>query len=154
MKRLHLSNKEIKELNQQIQESYHLENFLDKKARVELLEAEFKLVLVDGLVSFFYHQDKLMPTLKLLLKNNFLPKVTIDMPAIKFITNGADIMRPGIKSVESFQKDQIIVIIDETHQKPLAVGQALFSSEEIQAMTSGKVIKNLHYVGDKVWNIQ
>ena len=154
MKRKSLSNKEIKELNQQIHELYHLENFFDKKARIELLEAEFKLILVDNLISFFYHENKIMPTLKLLLKNNFLPKVTIDMPAVKFIVNGADVMRPGIKNIENFNKDQILVIVDETHQKPLAVGQALFSSEEIKQMTSGKVIKNLHWVGDKVWNFQ
>lgn len=147
-----MSNKEIKLLNQQFQELYQVENFLDKKDKVELAEDEFKFIIVNGEISFFYRGEKPLPTLKLILKNNFLPKVVIDMPAVKFIANGADVMRPGIKKIEEFQKDKIIVIVDETHQKPLAIGQALFSSEEIQNLEKGKVIKNWHYVGDKIWN--
>ena len=74
------------------------------------------------------------------------------MPAVKFIANGADVMRPGIKEFDNFKKNQIIIIVDETHQKPLAIGEALVSSEEMKSLDSGKVIKNLHHVGDKIWN--
>lgn len=152
MKKRHLSNKEIKQLNQQLQEFYHLDNFLNKKDKIEWVEAEQKFVAVNDEFYFFYLQEKPIPTLKLIIKNNFLPKIVIDMPAVKFIANGADVMRPGIKKIEEFSKDAIIAIVDETHQKPLAIGQALFSSEEMKNMDSGKVIKNLHYVGDKIWN--
>ena len=47
----------------------------------------------------------------------------------------------------------IISVVDENHGKPLAVGIALFAGEEIRNMASGKVIKNLHYVGDKIWTV-
>jgi len=150
--RKHLSNKEIKQLNQQLLELYNLDNFLDKKEKVELVENEHRFIAVSGENYFFYYNQKPIPTLKLLLKNNFLPKIAIDMPAVKFIANGADVMRPGIKEIDNFEKGKIIVIVDETHQKPLAIGQALFSSEEMKTLDSGKVIKNLHYVGDKIWN--
>ena len=43
------------------------------------------------------------------------------------------------------------MIIDETHGKKLAVGIALFASNEMNSLNSGKVIKNLHYVGDEIW---
>ncbi|MFC1801552.1 DUF1947 domain-containing protein [Nanoarchaeota archaeon] len=152
MKKKHLSNKEIKQLNQQIQDFYNLENFLNKKEKVELIEDEFKLISVNDILYFFYLEDKIIPTLKLLLKNNFLPKVVIDMPAVKFIANGADVMRPGIKEIDEFPKEAVIVIVDETHQKPLAIGEALFSSEEMKSLDSGKVIKSIHHVGDKIWN--
>ncbi|MCK4589101.1 MAG: DUF1947 domain-containing protein [Nanoarchaeota archaeon] len=152
MKNKHLSNKEIKQLNQQLKEFYNLDNFLNKKDKTELIEDEFKLITVNNEVYFFYHEEKLIPTLKLIIKNTFLPKIIIDMPAVKFIANGADVMRPGIKGIDTFEKDQIIVIVDETHQKSLAIGQALFNSKEIKDLETGKVIKNLHYVGDKVWN--
>ncbi len=152
MKRQHLSNKEIKQLNQQLLEFYHLDNFLNKKDKIELIEDEHRLVVVNNEFHFFYLQEKPIPTLKLIIKNNFLPKVIIDMPAVKFIANGADVMRPGIKEIDNIKKDQIIVIVDETHQKPLAIGEALFSSEEMKNLDSGKVIKNLHHVGDKIWN--
>lgn len=152
MKNKNLSNKEIKQLNQQLEEFYHLDDFLSKKDQVELIEGEYKLISVNNIFCFFYYENKLVPTLKLLLKNNFLPKIIIDMPAVKFIINGADVMRPGIKEIADFPKDAIIVIVDETHQKPLAIGQALFSSKEMKTLNSGKVIKNLHYVGDKIWS--
>ena len=147
-----MSNKEIKQLNQQLKEFYGLDDFLNKKDEVELIEGEYKLISVNNVFCFFYYKDKLIPALKLLLRNNFLPKIIIDMPAVKFIINGADVMRPGIKEIGDFPKEAIIVIVDETHQKPLAIGQALFSSEEMKNLNSGKVIKNLHYVGDKIWN--
>lgn len=152
MKKRHLSNKEIKQLNQQLSEFYGLDNFLNKKDKIELVEDEFRLIMVNNEVYFFFIEDKLIPSLKLLIKNNFLPKIIIDMPAVKFIANGADVMRPGIKGIEDFPKNATITIVDETHQKPLAIGQALFSSEEMKSMDSGKVIKNIHYVGDKIWN--
>lgn len=76
------------------------------------------------------------------------------MGAIKFVTSGADIMRPGIVELEEgISKDEIICIIDENNKKPLAIGITLMSGEEIQQATSGKVIKNLHYVGDRLWNL-
>ena len=152
MKKRHLSNKEIKQLNQQLKEFYNLDNFLNKKDKIELVEDEHQFVLVNGVVHFFYYNKKPIPTLKLIIKNNFLPKIIIDMPAVKFIANGADVMRPGIKEFDNFKKNQIIIIVDETHQKPLAIGEALVSSEEMKSLDSGKVIKNLHHVGDKIWN--
>ena len=56
---------------------------------------------------FFIHEDKLIPTLILLLKDIFIPKVTVDMGAVRFVINGADVMRPGITEVENFTKDAI-----------------------------------------------
>jgi len=152
VKKRHLSNKEIKQLNQQLSEFYGLDNFLNKKDKIEWIETEQKFIAVNNEFYFFYLDQKPIPTLKLIIKDNFLPKIIIDMPAVKFIANGADVMRPGIKEISDFSKDDIISIVDETHQKPLAIGQALFSSEEMKTMNSGKVIKNLHYVGDKIWN--
>jgi len=40
---------------------------------------------------------------------------------------------------------------DIRYSKALAIGKALKSSVEIMAEKKGKVIKNLHYVGDKIW---
>src|SRR5579883_23340 len=73
------------------------------------------------------------------------PKAIVDTGAIKFVCNGANVMRPGIKKFTEFQKDDIICVIEETHNKFLAVGKALVSSNEMQEMTKGEVIKNLHY---------
>jgi len=150
MKRQRLSGKEVKELNEQLFKDYALTDFLNKTDNVELVEGKF--ILVNSELHFFYSENILVPSLKLILKTNFLKTITIDMPAVKFIANGADVMRPGIKELDDFQKAEIVAIVDQNNRKPLAIGQALFSTQEIKAMDKGKAIKNLHHVGDDFWN--
>tara|TARA_Y100000780_G_C13505093_1_gene347675 strand:- start:235 stop:672 length:438 start_codon:yes stop_codon:yes gene_type:complete len=82
---------------------------------------------------------------------NSFPSVTIDMGAIRFICNGANVMRPGIVSTDEFNKDDIVVVKDNKHGKYLAVGIALVASKEVQTMLKGQVINNMHYVSDKFW---
>ncbi|MDE1764881.1 MAG: RNA-binding protein [Thaumarchaeota archaeon] len=79
------------------------------------------------------------------------PKVTVDSGAIKFVCNGANIMRPGIKSFTDFEKDQIVCVVEETHNKFLAIGKSLVSSQEMANITKGEAVKNLHYISDKYW---
>jgi len=73
------------------------------------------------------------------------------MGAIRFICNGANVMRPGIVSTDEFNKDDIVVVKDNKHGKYLAVGIALVASKEVQTMLKGQVINNMHYVSDKFW---
>jgi PUA domain protein len=79
------------------------------------------------------------------------PKAIVDTGAIKFVCNGANVMRPGIKKFTEFQKDDIICVVEEAHNKFLAVGKAVVSSDEMQTITKGEVVKNLHYISDKYW---
>ena len=154
MKRKQLSNHEIRELNESLKVKFNLTDFFSKKDRVELYENKEKLIIKDNQPVFFYAGQGLTPTLHAILKDNFLKIVTIDMPAVKFIANGADVMRPGIVDLDDFAENEIVSIVDEKNKKPLAIGQALFSSEQIKSMQSGKVIKNIHYVGDRIWTIK
>ena len=79
------------------------------------------------------------------------PKVVVDAGAIKFVCNGANVMRPGIKKYTEFKKDDVVCIVEETHSKFIAVGKALVSSEDMQSITKGEAVKNLHYISDKYW---
>lgn len=79
------------------------------------------------------------------------PKAVVDSGAIKFVCNGANVMRPGIKKFTEFQKDDIICVVEEVHNKFLAIGKALVSSEEMVNISKGEVVKNLHYISDKYW---
>jgi len=143
-----LSKKDIEEINHQIGF-----DCISKKDDVKLLDDKF--VLVNNSVMFFYYDGKIAPTLKLLQQNNYLKKITVDMGAVKFVIKGADIMRPGITEIEdSIKKEEIISIIDANNKKPLAIGIALFSAEELKQMSSGRVIKNIHFVGDDIWKMQ
>lgn len=79
------------------------------------------------------------------------PKIVVDMGAVKFVCNGATVMRPGIKSYSEFEKDQLVCIVEESHNKFLAVGRSLVSSKEMPTITKGEIVKNLHHVSDRFW---
>lgn len=79
------------------------------------------------------------------------PSVTVDMGAVRFVCNGAKVTRPGITSFDSFRKGDIVVIKDEVHSKPLAVGIALIDGDKAAAEQKGYVIQTLHYISDKIW---
>ena len=77
------------------------------------------------------------------------------MGAIRFVSNGADIMSPGIvETSEGVEPGDIVLIIDETHGKPLAIGISLISGEEMVENDSGKAVETKHYVGDDIWNFE
>ena len=126
---------------------------LSKKDQVELVEDEHKVMFINRKPSFFYHDNKPVPTLQFLQEHpDCLKKITVDMGAIKFVINGADIMRPGITEIEEgIVKGDFVVIADEKNKNPLAIGIALYDSGEMKKITSGKVVKNIHYVGDEIW---
>ena len=77
----------------------------------------------------------------------------VDMGAVKFMCNGANVMRPGIKRYTEFGTNDIICVIEESQHKFLAVGRAMTDSSALEGMSKGEVIKNLHYISDKYWEI-
>lgn len=154
MKKKQLRKSDIRSLNESIEKLYGISDFFSKKDAVEHGSDGFEIILKDDVPLFFYKGDDLIPTLKLLLKKDMLKKVTVDMGAVKFVTSGADIMRPGITQLqEDIIKDEHVAVVDENNQKPLAVAAAMFSGEEMISMDKGKVLKNIHHVGDDLWNL-
>lgn len=148
-----LSKSEIKELNKQTQELYGEELFT-KKDFMQVINEPRKHITKNKEPILFFHDEKPVPLLKFLMKKPILKKITVDMGAVKFVCNGADIMRPGITEVdENIQENEFVVIIDEKNNAPLAVGQTLLSAQEIKEQETGKTIKNLHFVADELWNL-
>ena len=102
----------------------------------------------------FQRKGELIPVLvndEVLAK---FPRVVVDMGAVPHVTGGADIMAPGIRSVlGNFSSSQLVVIVDEKHDKHLAVGRSLLDSTALKQTRKGKVVENLHYVGDTVWEV-
>ena len=153
-KRNFLKKKKIKELKEELGDYGQL---LQGKKKVEILEAEpNSFILVDGEPYIIIIDDKPFPTLKAILNSNIESKtVTVDMGAIRFVSNGADIMSPGIVDTsENIVPGDIVLIIDETHGKPLAIGVSLINGEEMVANDSGKAVETKHYVGDEIWNFE
>jgi len=81
------------------------------------------------------------------------PHVLVDMGAVKFMCNGANVMRPGIRSYSEFDKEQVVCVIEESQHKFLAVGKSLVPSSELETIEKGEVIKNMHYISDKYWEV-
>ncbi len=149
MRRRFLSKSEIKELNANMGFDFEVPH----KGKIEIVEDEVTLILLEGKPVLFEYEGKWLPSLHVLQEKQLLKKITVDMGAIKFVSSGADIMRPGITKIDDGLKaGDAAVVVDETHGKALAVGIVLLSSEELRAADKGKVVKNIHYVGDIIWN--
>ena len=115
---------------------------VDEKNRIVVFE-EFKIGQIDSIVFPFLADVETVGA---------MPAVIVDSGAIKFVCNGADVMRPGIVRVDGeFSIGAKVAVRESTHGKAIAVGEALFASNEIVNISKGAVVKNLHYVGDRLW---
>jgi PUA-domain protein len=129
---------------------------LDAKTQLEsgILDDGSSVLLLNGEIVFFESDGRLIPTLKALLGGIIsIPRITIDMGAVKYVVNGADIMRPGITQVDDdVRQNGIVAIVDERHSKPLAVGISSLDAVDLRAANSGKVVKSIHHVNDRLWD--
>tara|TARA_B100001750_G_scaffold50834_1_gene38683 strand:- start:94 stop:570 length:477 start_codon:yes stop_codon:yes gene_type:complete len=95
--------------------------------------------------------DDILPFLDNISILEMLPNVMVDTGAIKFVCKGANVMRPGITKFSTFEKGQIVCVVEESQRKFLAVGKAEMSSEEMKETDKGMVVKNMHYISDDYW---
>lgn len=148
-KRRVLGRKDARRLNNEIEALLGPVEFITLgQAQVDY---DVIVYLLDGVVQFARRNDILFPTLNN-PKLGELPSVSVDMGAIPYVCNGADVMAPGIKEVRrDFEEGKLVVVRDIEHGKALAIGASLVSSIEIKALKKGKAIRNIHYVGDKLW---
>jgi len=116
------------------------------------VDAESQILIGDSL-KILRINDEYIPFLSEIKLLERFPNVVVDMGAVKFMCNGANVMRPGIKNYSDFSKDDIICVVEESQHKFLAVGKALVNSSEMKKMPKGEVVKNLHYISDKYWEI-
>jgi PUA-domain protein len=151
-----LKSKQIKQILNEISEKLkvNVDALFGPKPTVEIVESDVgNVYLVNDKPLFFNIEKKVLPTL---LFQDFVsraPKIVVDMGAIPYVCNGADIMAPGIVRVEDeFSKDDLIIVVDEKNGKPIAVGESLHDSASIRKAKQGAVVKNVHFVSDKIWN--
>jgi PUA-domain protein len=125
-----------------------------ESTNVELNEIETtEIFIFNGRPLIARSNGELFPTLAFEELFPFLPKIVVDMGAVPYVCKGADVMAPGIVAIKGdFETNDLLLVVDERHGKPFAVGVALFSSEAMKAINQGKTVKNLHYVGDKLWS--
>jgi PUA-domain protein len=128
---------------------------LSHKSRVETERVkDSEIIFVDGQAIAFRRDGQLVPVLTNSSALKKLPRITVDMGAVPHVVGGADIMAPGVRKIEgTFGPKQLVVVIDEKHGKSLAIGASLYDESTLSATKKGKVITNLHYVGDLVWEL-
>jgi len=151
--RKNIKNKMLKDLVSTFGEGL---SYLEDKTLEKITLEEYSLILVDGRPLLFEIEGHLFPTVHGALEMNLQKRVvTVDKGAIRFVSNGADIMAPGVVAADpEIKKGDLVIIVEETHQKPLAIGKAIMEGPEMVEATSGKAIKSIIHVGDKLWNAE
>lgn len=122
------------------------------EGEIEVLELEGgkEIILFGGKEALFRTPDGLFPVLTAVDVFK-LRRVVVDMGAVPHVANGADVMGPGVVSAdEGIEAGNVVVIVDERHGKPISVGVALVGGSGMKA-PKGKVVKNVHHVGDEIW---
>ena len=124
---------------------------------VEIANADgADFIFLDGTPWIFETTKGRGPTLRsLLIQAPTKGKVVVDMGAVRFMANGADVMAPGIVDAdENIVEGDIVWVGDERHFRPMVVGRALMSGPEMKSSLKGKSIKMLHHVGDEIWEVE
>jgi PUA domain protein len=151
-----LRTKEAKSVLERASEKLEvdLEQIFKAKANVEIVETEFaEILFINGKPVLVKAGENVFPTL---IFNEFLalaPKVVVDMGAVPHVCSGANIMAPGIVRFDGeFRKGDFVLVVDEKHDKPIAVGEILYDVETVKMVSQGVVVRNIHFVGDRIWN--
>jgi PUA domain protein len=147
-----ISKSETTSLLKTISEKWGMEFPRIKNLKVHQITEDVQIIVGNGVKILKTNNDYLPFLSEINLLEKF-PYVMVDMGAVKFMCKGANVMRPGIKNHSEFEKEKIVCIIEESQHKFLAVGRSLVSSSEIEKMEKGEVIKNLHYISDKFWEV-
>lgn len=122
--------------------------------RVKFEDADWEVVLVDGEPLVVYFDEKPFLTVRganaLDIEEN-RRQVVVDAGAVSFVSDGADVMRPGIVEVsDDVAEYSLVLIAEESHGKVLAIGRALVDGNDMLG-DEGRVVESLHHVGDDLY---
>ena len=138
-RRQRLRRKEINAYSEAVAAALGVDPFRDRDD-IDLAEAdEWRLLIVDNEVRGILVGDRPFLTIRGLLAYPAARRwVTVDMGAVKFVYNGADVMAPGIVAADpAIKVGDIVWVRDEKNLRPLAVGEALMAGPEMGASEEG-----------------
>lgn len=129
---------------------------MENKILERITLEEHSIILVDGKPLLLEIEGHPFPTVRGALEMGLQKRVvTVDKGAVRFVSNGADIMAPGIVAADpEIKEGDLVIVVEETHKKALAIGKALMGGQEMVEATSGKAIKSITHVGDKLWKME
>ena len=152
-KRRPINKKEAKKFNNLLTKTHNLEFSLSAGKYETALSNDFDVIIQQGYIIGLVLEDLAHLSVRGLLSHT--PEtgwVQVDMGAVPFVCNGANVMAAGINAVSpEIIKGQYVWIREENHQKPLGVGKAILDADEILSSNQGKAVEALHYIGDKIW---
>jgi PUA domain protein len=154
-KRHRLKRKEIKRLSEEISLQVGVTSF-DEDDTVDSGSApDYDVIFVNGKVLALVFEEKVFLSVRGVLEYQAEKKfVTVDMGAVGFVCNGADVMGPGIVDADpGIVEGDLVWIRDEKNFKPLAIGRALLPGSEMMGKGKGKAVQSVTYVGDKLWKL-
>ncbi|QSW99936.1 RNA-binding protein [Haloterrigena alkaliphila] len=150
--RHHLRSDAVSDVEAALEDQLGVSPAGDAYERVEFEETDWEVVLIDGEPQVAYFDDEPFVTVR--GANAYEPEkrlVTVDAGAVSFVSDGADVMRPGItEATADISPDDLVVIAEESHGKVLAVGRARVDGDDMTG-SEGKVVDSLHHVGDDLY---
>ncbi|PSQ05133.1 RNA-binding protein [Halobacteriales archaeon QS_4_69_31] len=150
--RHHLRADDIAAIEDAIAASLGVELDADSYERVAFDDSDWEVVLVDGDPLVLYVDEE--PFLTVQGANAYPPErgvVTVDAGAVSFVSDGADVMRPGIVEADpDIEAGDLVAVNEESHGKFLAVGRARIDGDDMVG-DSGKVVDSIHHVGDDLF---
>ena len=157
-KRHAIKKSQLTTLMKKLTESIGEEAKLYTAPMIEIAEtaSKFNIYIIDKKPLVIEMETWAFPTLRGAVLRPFTGRrIVVDMGAIPYVINGADVMRPGIVSVtDDVRAGLPALVVDESHDKPLAVVLPLYDAAGILALEKGKAAKNIHYIGDELWNLE
>ena len=150
--RHHLRSDAVSAIEDDLAEKLGVEVEADTYENVEFEDSDWEVVLLDGDPLVLYVDGD--PFLTVQGANAYPPQrrvVTVDAGAVQFVSDGADIMRPGIvEADDGIAAGDLVVVNEESHGKFLAIGRARVDGDDMVG-EEGKVVDSIHHVGDDLY---
>jgi PUA domain protein len=151
-----LRRREVEEVNASIVASFGVSPFQGDEPIDRAEAGGFDVLIHGGIAVGLVHEGAFLPSVRLLLKHTpTRGHLTVDMGAVPFVANGADIMAPGIVEADPLLSvGSLAYIRDERNRRPMAIVRMLMPASELAGKPKGKAAKSIHYVGDEVWTLE
>jgi len=156
LKRWVMSHHDSRDLIEEIRAKLSVDLELPRSSQVACVEPSegTTFVTLERRYVFVQTGDELIPFLGSREAISLFPSVRVDEGAIKFVLNGADIMRPGVRSFDEWgEAGRLVAVREEKRDRAIAVGRAVVTGEEMAKMDKGPCLRNLHHLGDRFWNL-
>src|SRR5712691_220375 len=127
MKRWVLSHRDSQETIDRIRAKLSVNLDLPRSAQVSAAEPSEGVIFVnlDKRYTFIETQEETVPFLGSQETLGLFPSARVDEGAIKFVLNGADVMRPGIRTFDEWgEAGRLVVVREEKKGRGISVGRS------------------------------